>query len=236
MAELNNEEIRSTLQDLISSPDFDINDPDTKKQLNNILNQINVYSYLNHNKNYIGIRCLSKEEYDKYLINGTGDGSITSSNENVYHFINSINKFTQEASYASGYTVANYLDNQYYSNSPGAFIMRYSTSSIIFYTLIQDNTTNTSFNKSKENITFYWVAKYGDSYNTWWSNAITYNSNSISNIFSCNKNVTQNSVSINLGKFNACRSGVLYLTVIQNICFRPVFQYIDNNKSKNIYY
>lgn len=61
MAELNNEEIRSTLQDLVSSPDFDINDPDTKKQLNNILNQINVYNYLNHNKNYSGIRCLSKK-------------------------------------------------------------------------------------------------------------------------------------------------------------------------------
>ena len=85
MAELNNEEIRSTLQDLVSSPDFDINNPDIKRQLNNILSQINVYNYLNHNKNYIGIRILSSNEFDKYICNNTLDGSISIKDSKVWN-------------------------------------------------------------------------------------------------------------------------------------------------------
>ena len=242
MAELNNEEIRSTLQDLISSPDFNVNDPDTKRQLNNILNQINVYNYLNHNKNYIAIRCLSKEEYDKYIINGTADGSISKCDQNTYHYITNESK---AVCFAINLITPPNADLQRVSGLSNVELMFYyygreiyhqSRTSTVYghFELISDNSkdknsiTNTVIPKFKAVYAYY--TNPDSSYPYYWNGIVKDVNIDINSI---------NKTDMSASKTDEAADGHnnrMILTVNYNLYFRPVFFYIDNNKSKNIYY
>lgn len=208
MAELNNEEIRSTLQDLISSPDFNINDPDTKKQLNSILNQINVYSYLNHNKNYIGIRCLSEKEYNKFIQSGTLDGSITKNDINTWHYYNN---FPSSIGFNSA-TNSNAL----------------MTTGSIVRELLLNNISNTGASKAKTSFYCNAGCSWMGTNFIWTSNIVDY----------YNKNFASGRVHVSA--YGGIRwdgyHSLAYAYYDVSLAFRPAFQYIDNNKSKNMYY
>lgn len=256
MAELNNEEIRSTLQDLISSPDFNVNDPDTKKQLNNILDQINVYSYLNHNKNYSGIRCLSKEEYDRYLINGTCDGSIIANNINVWHYDNNrsakshlLYSFGEDRNYNWSYQkmaqVSSEVSQLYCYNDVNNIIAVFENSRhnnpfpsrTYTYNYNVDILINNASNKfyMKNAITLDCIALYFNQQTN--KVQLSGGRKTIYIPFDLNKNFTKNNYSVT-STFSDGGWNKLTVTLNANLntCFRPVFFYIDNNKSKNIYY
>ena len=231
MAELNNEEIRFTLQDLVSSPDFDVNDPDTKRQLNSILSQINVYNYLNHNKNYIGIRTLSVNEYTKYIEQGTCDGSIIKDDINVWHYTKNPIGNSYAATFSNGspegFNISYLTHPVVYLGQMGSQTKNYNY--IITYEICSTNSSNQHIVKNQQQcICDAIVGNYDSTYRRY---NYVQDRQTLPVNYSINKSGIQQLIK-NITYGNA----TVRFTFNISIMFRPVFFYIDNNKSKNIYY
>ena len=83
-----------TIEQKAELMDILLNDSVIKNRIDNILNskiistsidENNNVHFINNNKK-ISIRLLSLDEYNKYIVNGTADGSVTKNDMNVWHY------------------------------------------------------------------------------------------------------------------------------------------------------
>jgi len=157
------------------------------------------------------IRILSNSEYDQYIINSTCDGSISLNNQNVWHH----DEPRQDVSINTGHS--NY--------SLGEF-----GSCVLLKELVQNNI--------KENACLYSQSKIKvDMFVTWYSEKYR-TSHSIEKSMYENKTTKNKKYFVYPnGVINYNSQGSAHGWYAFNISFnyRPVFQYIDNNKSNNIF-
>lgn len=89
---LNNKEDKVKLLSIIySNLEGDLTDSETEEQINNINNSSDDSNFIFSSKNLhnkVAIKLLSLEQYNKYIENGTLDGSITKYDERVWHHMN----------------------------------------------------------------------------------------------------------------------------------------------------
>ncbi len=224
-------EIKARLLNLIANDNFDANTPSFKIELENILSILPKATTSNNTNNLI-VRILSTNEYKKYIKNDTLNGSITAYNINVWHSLESSNK--------------NYdCVHGHNSTEPVTFNYTYYTE------LIADNLANQYLNSIyNHNYSLYYYLSYsysanydvgGRYYRTVSTNQSNFPSgfiymNDVLNIPKSNahplvktQTITRKSGSIQDHTYNATFN-FYYISL-----FRPVFQYIDNQKSANIY-
>ena len=155
-------------------------------------------------KEEISVRTLSLNEWNKYIINDTLNGSITAKNINTWHYSNAGNIYN------------NWVPNQNMGNHN------------MYYELSNNNTSNTSTCRYISSLNFYLRAEvasyqYKHSYDTPATISIEKNKNIYSYYFGAYSGITSETPW--LGHYK-----VQYI-----ISFRPVFEYIDNRKSSDIY-
>lgn len=83
-----------TIEQKAELMDILLNDSVIKNRIDNILNSKTISTSIDEDNNIhfidnnkkIAIRLLSLNEYNKYIVNGTADGSITKNNINVWHY------------------------------------------------------------------------------------------------------------------------------------------------------
>lgn len=185
-----------------------------------ILNSVSTES--GYTSDNISVRILSKEEYDKYIKNGTCDGAITANDVNVWHKIinkstyiganNAANPNWNPSSYA-GYEV--FIPATYVGSRTYAYTLP------ILFEMLLDNKTNVYLTQIESFPIKLHTSGYGSQqYTTTINSAYT------------NKNQSFSDWVWN----GSCIDGGLNATLSSRYCFRPVLQYKDNKKSKNVYY
>jgi hypothetical protein len=204
----------------------------------------------NLNNSLVLIRCLSKEEYDKYLINGTCAGAITKNEINVWHYSEPIKQtgwYVRHADYmlegplskgrslycgmtgtthvcrANGYLVENhFVGYQTVSNV--------SKTSTIYYNILANNCNNQYTTIGIDDYVFEAMGGYIQ-YPDRIGAAGSYN---VSKIMLINKEVEKvRGAAVGISR-TLTESKVTY-NVNLDCSYRPVFTYKDNNKSTNIY-
>lgn len=198
-----------------------------------------------HDKKYISIQCLSSEQYNNYIKNGTLDGAIEKNNVNTWHYDNSNksmtflcvggNQFNEAASYASSYP--NHI--RITAQSVAAYNTRYTGEyNIGLVELLNNNSLNSSLFFINDYTIYLCSVITTNGVGTGYGISTTY----IRNLESIAKNLTTYSklavkpmVYLSYFKHYEEVSGV-NLTLKLSTGFRPVFKFIDNNKSKTIYY
>ena len=186
-----------------------------------------------HDKKYTAIQCLSLNQYNNYIINGTCDGAISKRDINAWHHTNNPSK------------VGFYSADRAYtpSNSDLTTYLKAGRSTSYTYTgyseNIQNNINANSYNCLTNDFTIKGQAFFWSGYsNVGWcgGNLLSKTikqSFTLSKTSSSYQSETMTSVGdlpYGNGKF------YLYLSVLFYSCFRPAFKFIDNNKSKTIYY
>lgn len=179
------------------------------------------------------IRILSKNEYNKYIINGTLDGSITAGHYDVWND-NEVGESYEGVYYlypndGEGNQSWDYV-KQWLANPNFVYIGHSNLNKTynINYETLSDNTGETNQR----------IKKYQPRYDaiTLWSgryNGAVYNMNA-----SFNKNETVNKNFYYKTDYRVTANvnpGKIEMNFNLNSCFRPVFTYKDNNKSTNIY-
>lgn len=213
-----------TIEQKAELMDILLNDSVIKNRIDNILNsktistsidEDNNIHFINNNKK-IAIRLLSLNEYNKYIINGTCDGSITNDNVNVWHTVNHT-KFSYYWKYSydkDGWThverpVIDFLHEAIQNNTDSVFTYIEPTHRFVF----DMNFYGTSSSA---------VGKYNVD-----SKAFT----------TMNKSSAYASQHIDLYPRSDWPNWMRVLTDIKwVVCFRPAFQIKDTNKSNNIFY
>lgn len=197
--------IKDSLSDLIAANGYDINNDEVKSALlslagSNIIN-------LPLDKKHMAIRILSLNELDKYIVNGTCDGSITANNINVWHW----------------HDAGNIYNGACQTKKLGIHKM--------YFELSAYNTLNISKNRYIKSLNFYLrqgvaTSTYVHSYNTPTTIDMAKNSYIYSYNFGAEKGITAVNDIPWLG----------YYEVQYIMSFRPILQFVDNNKSINIHY
>ena len=173
----------------------------TEEQLN-ILNSEETETSTNN----ASIRILSLNEWNKYIVSSTLDGSITAKDINTWHWHNAGNIYN------------------------GACQNKKLGIHTMYFELSAYNTSNISRNRYMNNLNFYLKQEVGTStyihsYNT----PTTFDISKGSYIYSYNFGAERGITAVNdipwLG----------YYEVRYIMSFRPIFQYIDNRKSENIF-
>jgi len=196
---------------------------------------------LTYDKKHIIVRILSTQEYDKYIKNETLNGSILNKNINVWHYDDTPGEHgicggTQSVNLANALnpdpsikTIINFI-TQKISNTMNNYYARYNininaelssqnSNKLCNFTLIRDTLLKC----------YTWAA----------TNYSSMTPSSLSTtIISCqlDKNLAITAYSAESTRTNYL--GEPCFTIITaniNLSFRPVFNYVDNNKSKNIY-
>ena len=207
---------------------------DTRSLLNDLF-------YEDHNNSSYtsySIRILSNNEYNKCLMNSSLNGSITIKNENVWHFCDNTNSqsfcFTPNSSRSVAernvaYCLIDPVNFTYWCTKNGA--KNFGNFAIIYE--IINNNTNRQFSLRKIKTTSYDIAVGEGDANTRFLDYIKIvfdpSSNQDKSFSSSINNILQTSKSPSQGQNS-------YIMWSMYSCFRPVFQYVDNNKSTNIYY
>lgn len=202
------------------------------------------------NMQLFSCRCLSANEYNSYIIEGTCKGSITQNDNNVYHHLfepqyKGLHNYSKPLIYAKGTTISTTIS--------GTITFIFDESELLrvrdFYNnqlYIDDNILSCccqeSVGSSGSMYNSYtgWIECYGEMN----SSIYQYSAKKISDTSFCEKNLTtcivENVQSIrryetfggdNPGYKNMCAMYRLNTST----CFRPVFQYIDNDKSNDIF-
>lgn len=192
-----------------------------------------------HDKKYVILRCLSSNEHNKYIINGTADGSIIANNINVWHYNNTGTTYNFAAMVNAGYytgilsSVSNPIFLPVVSGTNSTCNASYTLGCS---ELLSDNITNLASSYGQPytvNVyTAYEVPRYGVQ-----SGKATTN---LSALAKPNKTSTIYSIVANKPIINGNavhNTTATWVTVNLQIhqCFRPIFQFIDNNKSINLY-
>ena len=201
------------------------------------------------NTNNINIRILSENEYNKFLLNSNFGGSITAGANNVFNFYN--NNITISCVAALGAHAANVSNNTYDTrqllitrnsiNSNGTINWHaaqyggsYTDSTSCYFEIIINNKNNTyqSINKTYPNYECLYGNYSGSEYLL-----DTQNKKAIPIKFSNSnfQNISKTSSVHTFAHTASYNSHKMTLNINVIPCFRPIFQYIDNNKSSNIY-
>ena len=207
--------------------------------------------------NAIAIRVLSSNEYKKYIDNGTLDGSITANNENVWHFVNGQDiiifwqRYDQDKYTDSEILnyVKQFVQNYYSFNNIKTYkVIRIQTAQNngvasfgnIYYSIKQDNRTNTTSLIPDKQILYFFACSWGYVYamNTWISDSESSRARYTCFYNEFYKNIAKNSNNIYDSRTGSWRGSGYGRSANVNFvtCFRPVFNYQDNNKSKNSIY
>ena len=233
-----------------------LNDPSIRNKVNNILDNSNIETDDNGNSiivnkldnNNIKIKLLSNDQIQKYIVNGTLDGSITPKNEAVWHCITYIGKTYIRTDYTASYNYkyiqtrsnfdrscasmeAYYKDlnnfNWFYAGSPSILT---SADTNVYGNLSQDNSNSTVLcvllNTSKNALIVQSsVGPNANDATYGWKYAISKSSY-------INKSETISYIPDVL-TFNSKRIQLRFVFIN---CFRPAFVIKDTNKSNNIFY
>lgn len=193
----------------------------SKEQYNTFLNSNSLDDFINLRnsvevveglvsipKDYIAIRSLSLNEYEKYINNGTCDGSISKDNINVWHYIDK-------------------LDSTYnYTHTWSSIELTYNYNTY-YLSVLSNNTTNTcTCNNRRQTVTFKHSLTTSQ-----WSRQQT-----IGNSTTCNKTSTINKVTYVISDRTGSLVCPVTCNFNYNVSFRPAFNFVDNNKSTNIHY
>ena len=215
----------------------------TPEELWNNKSLLSIDSNIELDKDDILIRTLSLNEYNKYVVNSTCDGSIVKYSNQVWQYKTKV--FTCFGTYTNFSNPASFWDTSKVDGSyprPGqdGFIGQYSgnnfTMNVPVYGIMLTNNTAgqaTYYCYPQK----YLLATVNRAYDYVWSSK--YISPSVTT-YSANKNYTNN-VSVGSPSIsNAMAGWGGGITVTVNLqaysSFVPVFNYVDNNKSDNIYY
>jgi len=248
------------LLNLLSSNNYDINDDETKQALQLIINENDANDI---NESLILTRMLSYDEYNKYIKNDSLNGSITENNNNVWHhFINNkeFNIYFAWLNDGGGFnentwktTILNnlktykkidftkYLQDKCYLKD---YQYNYDKNTIDITSLYVEQTNNDSTNTYKFNGPMQYILCT----NLYWRG---YYNGFISQISGngCSALVSYIDVSsYTINKSNTSETKHIYSTMYSEYwsrqidfrfqflsSFRPVFNYVDNRKSNNIY-
>ena len=201
---------------------------------------LNINNNIELDKDDILIRSLSVNEYDKYIIKGTADGSISKYNVNTWHYNTTnpicyyfiLGSINAQSCYNSIKSSCNLTKN--YNEITVMGINQMPGYDSVFgrsYTLNSPTSINTELTQNN-NSTFTETNK---------SNLIElsvqcYNYSSTGKHLLVNK-VDKNKPTYTYSNF-VNHYGEARLTVNYNFisCYRPVFNFIDNSKSTNIHY
>ena len=178
--------------------------------------------------NTISIRMLSEKEYQNYIKTNTLDGSITKNNDDVWHYY--YNPYYIILMYASGHK--NDAANRFASYSG---VLKTKNCNYVtcgnganyylpnYRELYSNNKTNIAYNSENE-FTDVQVLYYNP-----FESGLRNLGTSISN------NSSKNTFPYKY--FSASGSGGFQVScnIYRYTAFRPVFQYVDNRKSTNIY-
>ena len=230
----------------------------SKEQYNTFLNSnslddfINLRSSIEINdelvsipKNYIAIRTLSADEYNKYIIEGTADGSIIANNVEVWQYktkpltcFGSYNSYSDPASFWN----TSHFDEKYPKPGQDGFIGQYSNDDFtmnipVYGIILMNNIAKQAQYYCCPNEYLLATANYSPSMNYYWVSKYI---SPLVTIYSANKDYT-NDFSTGTHSINNRMPGYSGgVTVTVNLLayssFVPVFQYVDNNKSTNIHY
>jgi len=189
-----------------------------------------------NNKNLmslISVRIMSNDEYEKNIKTGTLGGSITAANINVWHYDNSVGIGVMN----KGYGFTSFQQDSFIT----IFITPTDKSGTWTYTFtaqgehIQNNKSSNSSHRFFNDLTFKTQSAVG-----MYGGGAAYsaiNTKNINSSFEDEKIKQQSSNSIESyiseGHWNTWNKVILYYNFTYN--FRPVFQYVDSKKSKNIY-
>jgi len=218
--------VKESLSNLVSSGE--INNK-TQEELSDILYNFYLslkYSNEHQNNNSVIVRTLSNDEYSKYLMNSTFGGSIVMKDENVFHFCDKDGASTLLYYLNKDYTAH---DNKLYNNPNIYKRYTYGTGGnwffghfVFIYELkLNNKNNNCTLRKTKKSVLDIFDAPS------------TYNKLDIESSREVNKNFT--------GYFNQRTPKFSNLSVDPRYTcdilsgFRPIFQYLDNKKSTNIF-
>ena len=182
------------------------------------------------NLNNISIRCLSKNEYTKYIRNSTLDGAISAYNANVWHmpvsYLQDVNGDTYGNLYYPIDVTADHivLHFRYTHGNGGTMSTSYQRS---FNSELCANNRNNLAQLERFHITLSFQTAVRGSYGS----VTTYNP--ITTDVEATKTSTNTTKTFTTTAYDGTYIG--YYNMLYYSCFRPAFQYIDNTKSSNIY-
>jgi len=205
------------------------------------------------------IRILSNNEYEKYIINSNFDDSVTKRSENIFHFcqgkdsclmqlqhlyINAAGVESELVDYVFAALKTKNIDldkykNKLYFKTNTWNNKRSNFNMNTFFELTESTTTNTCttfcsldlrmiiahYNGRNTSEMTNWGKKYSNHYFIQYMNSIK----------TFSKNDTITSYNGKVYNYNSAYQYYVDFTFNNTICFRPAFQYIDNNKSTNIF-
>ena len=218
-------ELKNQLIELISSNDYDIDLNKYEAIRNLITNKNNNDTF---NINLINIRMLSISEYNKFIKNGTLDGSITQNDINVWHTL----KYNEWYDYPSVNGGFNTTQTKNYSQT---FIGE----------LCHDNTSENIVRLDQNNYKC-WMFAYQKDWANPYDSSLYHAASSTKDAMECKivngnlnnllkKNQYTLSQSFSVSKYISYYNMICNLTITYINAFRPCFSYKDNNKSIDMY-
>jgi len=224
---------------------------ETKNDITSLLQEVNENINLS---NKFSIRVLSEEELFKYIKNETLDGSINANDDNVWHNVIIQEKFYIGQSYGQNIPTnqinrlfSSVVENKYLSlvhiipvssSTPsGRYYLYYYTTYVPTYCNICQNNTNNSFDLKFNYPTLkFWIGFLStyDFSSNWGKTFYSYMNLANANYTAKSNTYYNSNVYETVGTHNSNTHRVqVYFSYYS--CFRPVFQYMDNNKSINIF-
>ena len=201
----------------------------TPEEINKLRQLLSITKNADIDNKVCKIRILSSNEYNKNLINGTADGSIIAKNENVWHFNDSVGKsalVNANGSYGREFDYKMYYNPNIAICSSGYYNANTFGSCTFTYELSQSNVNNNCTLKksflSVIDVFYVYYKRPGTDQR--------YNRKDFDISYPIGKNTITETGSI-------IPQGTT-IKVDYNITtnFRPVFDFVDNNKSTNIHY
>ena len=204
---------------------------------------LNIDSNIELDKDDVLVRTLSLNEYNKYIVNGTCDGSIVKYSSQVWQYktklLTCYGSWNSHSNPASFWDI-NKVDGSYPRPGQDGFIEQHGSESFtmnapVYGIMLTNNTAGQATYYCYPQKYLLVSTNYAYNY-VWYSKYI---SPSVTT-YSANKNYTNN-VSVGTPSINNAMPGWGGdITVTVNLqaysSFVPVFNFVDNNKSDNVYY
>lgn len=220
--EYNNLIKSNSLDDFLRFKETLVNSQVSESQVNNSL------AIVKDHYSKVAIRILSVNEFNKYIVNGTCDGSVIANNTNTWHFPTmSYKNFLYTGSRSGGWINTSRFPGGY-TESTAVFM-----SNDITVTIYSERFSNNSTSNSK-----YKFSVQVGVYNAYYYNPGAYVGAATVNYQDNDRSKTEtyiySSAQASHKVYNDIyRSRVFYYYVMHT--FRPVFQIKDNDKSINLY-
>lgn len=244
-----------TIEQKAELMDILLNDSVIKNRIDNILNSKTISTSIDEDNNIhfinnvkdIGVRILSLNEYNKYIINGTCDGSITKNNKSTWNttqysgFGYYMIYYSYTPNLYKGLSVLEVSSNtykvlqnsNYIKDGRGANTFYGTQNTNVNFELVQNNNFNKNYIKSSYTHIFEALGFIYDG-----TRGVYQYGRLDLNECTLTKNATLYTSSVNGKGYYSSGYGT-YNTTINVTCtcnFRPAFQIKDTNKSNNIFY